>query len=137
MSLFAAGTVSAAEIKVLASGATEEIITTEGAPMSAFDPKRTWNDSGLVPRKLAQDGIEWTVCPVSSCITTAASVSGRSDPSHGIFLDDKAKPSVSYRPTALLFEQGAQYKISKIKFAISVMAVTPATESTKASLAPW
>ena len=63
--------------------------------------------------------------------------SGRSDPSHGIFLDDKAKPSVSYRPTALLFEQGAQYKISKIKFAISVMAVTPATESTKASLAPW
>jgi hypothetical protein len=30
-----------------------------------------------------------------------------------------------------------QYKISKIKFAISMMAVTPAMESTKASLASW
>jgi hypothetical protein len=28
-----------------------------------------------------------------------------------------------------------QYNISKIKFAISMIAVTPATESTKASLA--
>ena len=40
-------------------------------------------------------------------------------------------------PTALLFEQGAQYKISKTKLSISMIAVTPATESTKASLASW
>jgi hypothetical protein len=39
--------------------------------------------------------------------------------------------------TALLFERDTQYKISKIKFAISMMAVTPATESNKASLASW
>jgi len=38
---------------------------------------------------------------------------------------------------ALLKRAGAQYKISKIKFAISVMVVTPATESIKASLASW
>jgi hypothetical protein len=38
-------------------------------------------------------------------------------------------------PTALLFEEGAQYKINKIKPSISMIAVTPATESTKASLA--
>jgi hypothetical protein len=38
-------------------------------------------------------------------------------------------------PTALLFEQATQYKISKIKLSISTIAVTPATESTKASLA--
>jgi hypothetical protein len=38
-------------------------------------------------------------------------------------------------PTALLFEQVAQYKIIKIKFVASMIAVTPATASTKASLA--
>jgi hypothetical protein len=38
-------------------------------------------------------------------------------------------------PTALLFEQATQYKISKIKLSISTIAVTRATESTKASLA--
>ena len=37
-------------------------------------------------------------------------------------------------PTALLFEQ-AQYKISKSKYAVSIMAVTLATESTNASRA--
>jgi hypothetical protein len=40
-------------------------------------------------------------------------------------------------PTALLFEQVAQYKIIKIKFVASMIAVTPATASTKASLASW
>ena len=41
-------------------------------------------------------------------------------------------------PTALLYVlAGYQYRISKIKFAISVIAVTPATASTKASLASW
>jgi hypothetical protein len=39
-------------------------------------------------------------------------------------------------PTALLFEQG-QYKISKSKYAVSIIAVTLATESTKASRASW
>jgi hypothetical protein len=38
-------------------------------------------------------------------------------------------------PTALLFEQGGQYRISKSKYAVSIMAVTLATESTNASLA--
>ena len=33
--------------------------------------------------------------------------------------------------------KGSQYKIIKIKSAISMIAVTPATESTKASLASW
>jgi hypothetical protein len=40
-------------------------------------------------------------------------------------------------PTALLFEQGGQYRISKSKYAVSIMAVTLATESTKASRASW
>ena len=40
-------------------------------------------------------------------------------------------------PTALLFEQVAQYRIIKIKLSISMIAVTAATESTKASLASW
>jgi hypothetical protein len=40
-------------------------------------------------------------------------------------------------PTALLFEQVAQYKIIKIKFVASMIAITPATASTKASLASW
>jgi hypothetical protein len=31
-------------------------------------------------------------------------------------------------PTALLFEQATQYKISKIKLSISTIAVTPANE---------
>jgi hypothetical protein len=39
--------------------------------------------------------------------------------------------------TALVFEQTAQYKISKIKLSISMIAVTPATARTKASLASW
>jgi hypothetical protein len=30
-----------------------------------------------------------------------------------------------------------QYKINKIKLSISMIAITPATESTKASLASW
>ena len=30
-----------------------------------------------------------------------------------------------------------QYKISKIKFAISIIAITPATESTKACITSW
>ena len=38
-------------------------------------------------------------------------------------------------PTALLF--GTQYKIIKIKFVASMIAVTPATASSKASLASW
>jgi hypothetical protein len=33
--------------------------------------------------------------------------------------------------------RNGQYKISKTKLSISMIAVTPATESTKASLASW
>jgi len=33
--------------------------------------------------------------------------------------------------------QGAQYKIIKIRFVASMIAVTPAMESIKASLASW
>jgi hypothetical protein len=33
--------------------------------------------------------------------------------------------------------EGTQYKISKIKLSISMIAVTPATASTNASLASW
>jgi hypothetical protein len=39
--------------------------------------------------------------------------------------------------TALLFARAVNYRISKIKYAVSIMAITPATESTKASLASW
>ena len=49
---------------------------------------------------------------------------GTSDPLESLFLFVRFTSS-----------QGAQYKISKSKFATSIMAVTPATESTKASLA--
>jgi len=40
-------------------------------------------------------------------------------------------------PTASLFEQATQYKISKSKYAVSIIAVTLAAESTKASRASW
>jgi hypothetical protein len=46
-------------------------------------------------------------------------------------------PQLCQPSRTLLFEQGAQYKISKTKLSISMIAVTPATESTKASLASW
>ena len=52
-------------------------------------------------------------------------------------MGDKATPSGVGAPTALLFEQVAQYRIIKIKLSISMIAVTAATESTKASLASW
>jgi len=52
-------------------------------------------------------------------------------------MGDEGKAAGTVPPTALLFEEGAQYKISKIKRSISMIAVTPATESTKASLASW
>jgi hypothetical protein len=50
-------------------------------------------------------------------------------------MGDEGKAVGCVPPTALLFEQGGQYKISKSKYAVSIMAVTPATESTNASLA--
>jgi len=50
-------------------------------------------------------------------------------------MGDKAKPSVAYRRRLCCLSKQSQYKISKIKFAISMIAVTPAMESTKASLA--
>jgi hypothetical protein len=37
----------------------------------------------------------------------------------------------------VLFIKGNQYKISKTKLSISMIEVTPATESTNASLASW
>ncbi len=49
----------------------------------------------------------------------------------------KAKPSGVGALAALLFEQAAQYKVIKTKFAISMIAVAPARESTKASFASW
>jgi hypothetical protein len=52
-------------------------------------------------------------------------------------MGDEGKAAGTVPPTASLFEEGAQYKISKIKLSISMIAVTPATESTKASLASW
>ena len=51
-------------------------------------------------------------------------------------MGDEGKAVGCVPPTALLFEQ-AQYKISKSKYAVSIMAVTLATESTKASRASW
>jgi hypothetical protein len=38
---------------------------------------------------------------------------------------------------AFASSKGNQYKISKIKLSISMITVTPAMESTKASLASW
>jgi hypothetical protein len=51
-------------------------------------------------------------------------------------MGDEGKAVGCVPPTALLFEQ-AQYKINKSKYAVSIIAVTAATESTKASLASW
>jgi hypothetical protein len=51
-------------------------------------------------------------------------------------MGDEGKAVGCVPPTALLFEQ-AQYKISKSKYAVSIMAVTLATESIKASRAWW
>jgi hypothetical protein len=49
----------------------------------------------------------------------------------------KAKPLAAYRRRLCCLSKGSQYKISKIKFSISMIAVTPATESTNASLVSW
>ena len=54
-------------------------------------------------------------------------------------MGDKAKPSgVSASADGFaVLSRVAQYKISKIKLSISMIAVTAARESTKASLASW
>jgi hypothetical protein len=52
-------------------------------------------------------------------------------------MGDEGKAVGRVPPTALLFEKSGQYKINKIKLSISMIAVTPATESIKASLASW
>jgi hypothetical protein len=59
-------------------------------------------------------------------------------PSNGTY-GDEGKAVSCLSPTALLFEQvrRTQCKISKIKVATSVIAITPATESAKACLASW
>jgi len=50
----------------------------------------------------------------------------------------KAKPSgVSASADGFAVCAGDQYKIIKIKFVASMIAVTPATASSKASLASW
>jgi hypothetical protein len=49
----------------------------------------------------------------------------------------KAKPPVAYRRRFCRLSSGTQYKISKIKYAVSMIAVTPAMENTRASLASW
>ena len=51
---------------------------------------------------------------------------GSRDPLASLFLSSRSPRS-----------QGAQYKISKSKYAVSIIAVTLATESTKASRAWW
>jgi hypothetical protein len=71
---------------------------------------------------------DWLHCPFDSSTL----------PSEKTVRGDKAKPSgAGATPTALLFEQTTQYNINKIKLSISTIAVTPATESTKASLTSW
>ena len=53
-------------------------------------------------------------------------------------MGDKAKPSgVSASADGFAVCAGDQYKIIKIKFVASMIAVTPATASSKASLASW
>ena len=50
----------------------------------------------------------------------------------------KAKPLAALADGfAVLSRRRTQYKMSKIKLAISEMAVTPARESTKACVASW
>ena len=57
---------------------------------------------------------------------------------NGTYGDEgKAAGLLHDRRLCCLSERCSQYKIIKIKFAISMIAVTPATESTKASLASW
>jgi hypothetical protein len=46
-------------------------------------------------------------------------------------------PSRAFFSCAIASSQDNQYKISKIKLAISTMVVTPATESTNACVAAW
>jgi hypothetical protein len=54
------------------------------------------------------------------------------------FLATKAKPLAALADGfAVLSRRRTQYKISKIKLAISEMAITPARESTKACVASW
>ena len=54
------------------------------------------------------------------------------------FLATKAKPLAAWRRAfAVLSRRRTQYKISKIKLAISEMAITPARENTKACVASW
>jgi|SRR6516162_368068 len=55
---------------------------------------------------------------------------------HGRF-GTKAKPLAAYRRRLCCLSERDQYKISKTKFAISMIAVAPATESINASLSSW
>jgi len=52
-------------------------------------------------------------------------------------LGTKAKPLAAYRRRLCCLSERDQYKISKTKFAISMIAVAPATESINASLSSW
>ena len=54
---------------------------------------------------------------------------------HGLWT--KAKPLAAYRRRLCCLSERDQYKISKTKFAISMIAVAPATESINASLSSW
>ena len=63
----------------------------------------------------------------------------RLPPKKAVRMGDEGKAVGTMPPTALLSlrVRCGQYKISKIKLSISMIAVTPATESTNASLASW
>src|SRR6516164_9408863 len=52
-------------------------------------------------------------------------------------LGTKAKPLAAYCRRLCCLSERDQYKISKTKFAISMIAVAPATESINASLSSW
>jgi hypothetical protein len=44
---------------------------------------------------------------------------------------------VSVKIAERVAQESTQYKISKIKLALSIMAITPTTESTNACVAAW
>jgi hypothetical protein len=52
-------------------------------------------------------------------------------------LEARETPREPFLFCAICEQQDAQYKMIKIKLAISIMAITPATASTNACVAAW
>jgi hypothetical protein len=86
--------------------------------LRAILPRSDWVVSCTAERKLG------TKVNASGTSITAGSTTQRLPPEKAVRMGDKAKPLAAYRRRLCCLSKQSQYKISKIKFAISMIAVT-------------